>query len=64
MKDSGGHDAYDSKKGDFSYETNVIPEYVWFNGKVNYTLRETKLDPSKVDQDQQLRGQPDRWQVA
>jgi octaheme c-type cytochrome (tetrathionate reductase family) len=47
-KDSGGHDAYDSKKGDFKYEANVIPEYIWFNGKVDYTLRETKLDPSKV----------------
>jgi len=48
VKDSGGHDAYDSKKGDFRYESNVIPEYIWFNGTVNYTLRETKLDPSKV----------------
>ncbi|MBI5331517.1 MAG: tetrathionate reductase family octaheme c-type cytochrome [Betaproteobacteria bacterium] len=48
LKDSGGHDAYDSKKGDFKYESNVIPEYVWFNGEVNYTLRETRLDPSKV----------------
>ncbi|MEW5769328.1 MAG: tetrathionate reductase family octaheme c-type cytochrome [Pseudomonadota bacterium] len=48
LKDSGGHDSYDSKKGDFKYETNVIPEYSWYNGTVNYTLRETKLDPSKV----------------
>jgi len=48
LKDSGGHDSYDSKKGNFRYESNVIPEYVWFNGNVNYTLRETKLDPSKV----------------
>ena len=48
VKDSGGHDAYDSKKGDFRYESNVIPEYIWFNGTVNYTLRETKLDPTEV----------------
>lgn len=49
VKDSTGHhDAYDSRKGDFTYESNVIPQYVWFNGKVNYTLRETKLDPTKV----------------
>jgi octaheme c-type cytochrome (tetrathionate reductase family) len=41
-------DEYDSKKGDFKFETNVIPEYIWFNGTVNYTLRETKLDPTKV----------------
>jgi octaheme c-type cytochrome (tetrathionate reductase family) len=48
LKDSGGHDAYDSKKGDFKYEAHVIPEYIWFNGKVDYTLRETKLDPTRV----------------
>ena len=48
LKDSGGHDAYDTKKGSFRYEASVIPEYVWFNGNVSYTLRETKLDPSKV----------------
>lgn len=48
IKDSTGNAAYDSKKGDFKYETNVIPEYVWFNGKVNFTLRDTKLDPNQV----------------
>lgn len=51
-------DEYDSKKGDFKYETNVIPEYIWFNGKVNYTLRETKLDPSKVVKINSFEGSP------
>lgn len=59
LKDSGGHDAYDSKKGDFKYEDNVIPEYVWFNGTVNYTLRETKLDPSQVIRINHFEGSPD-----
>ena len=59
LKDSGGHDAYDSKKGDFKYEDNVIPEYIWFNGKVNYTLRETKLDPTKVIRINHFEGSPD-----
>lgn len=58
LKDSAGHDAYDSKKGDFRYETNVIPEYIWFNGKVNYTLRETKLDPTKVIKINSFEGSP------
>ncbi len=58
LKDSAGHDAYDSKKGDFRYETNVIPEYIWFNGKVNYTLRETKLDPSKLIHINSFEGSP------
>jgi len=58
LKDSGGHDSYNSQKGDFKYETNVIPEYIWFNGKVNYTLRETKLDPSKVIKINSFEGSP------
>lgn len=58
LKDSIGHDAYDSRKGDFKYEDNVIPEYIWFNGKVNYTLRETKLDPSQVIKINSFEGSP------
>ncbi len=58
LKDSIGHDAYDSKKGDFKYEDNVIPEYIWFNGKVNYTLRETKLDPNQVIKINSFEGSP------
>ncbi len=58
-KDSGGHDAYDSRKGDFKYETNVIPEYIWFNGQVDYTLRETKLDPTQVVHINKFNGSPD-----
>lgn len=59
IKDSAGHDAYDSKKGDFRYESNVVPEYIWFNGKVDYTLRETKLDPNKVIEINHFNGAPD-----
>ncbi|NTV96012.1 MAG: tetrathionate reductase family octaheme c-type cytochrome [Thiobacillus sp.] len=58
LKDSAGHDSYDSKKGDFVYEDNVIPEYIWFNGKVDYTLRETKLDPTKVVRINTFEGSP------
>ncbi len=57
-KDSAGRNAYDSKKGDFTWEDHVIPEYIWFNGKVNYTLRETKLDPSKVVKINSFEGSP------
>jgi octaheme c-type cytochrome (tetrathionate reductase family) len=59
LKDPAGHDAYDSKKGDFRYESNVIPEYIWFNGKVDYTLRETKIDPSQVLRINTFNGSPD-----
>lgn len=36
-KDDKGHSAYESRKGTFVHAENVIPEYVWFNGKVEYT---------------------------
>ncbi len=57
-KDSAGRNAYDSKKGDFTWKDHVIPEYIWFNGKVNYTLRETRLDPSKVVKINSFEGSP------
>jgi hypothetical protein len=36
----------------------VIPKYVWFNGEINYTLRETKLDPDKVIEINRFEGSP------
>lgn len=58
VKDSAGRVSYDSKKGDFKYESHAIPEYIWFNGKVNYTLRGTKVDPDKVVQINRFEGGP------
>jgi octaheme c-type cytochrome (tetrathionate reductase family) len=58
LKDPAGHESYNSQKGDFRYESNVIPEYIWFNGKIDYTLRETKLDPSKVVEINHFNGAP------
>jgi octaheme c-type cytochrome (tetrathionate reductase family) len=47
LKDSSGqHERYDSRKGDFTYESDVVPEYIWINGKVKYTLLG---DPVNVD---------------
>jgi octaheme c-type cytochrome (tetrathionate reductase family) len=46
--DDDGLEIYNSKKGDFRWEQNVVPEYVWFNGKVEYTLLGDKVDPTKV----------------
>jgi octaheme c-type cytochrome (tetrathionate reductase family) len=43
-KDEDGHVVYHGKKGDFTYGANIPPEYVWFNGKVQYTLVDDKLD--------------------
>lgn len=42
--DDNGHPSYFSTKGDFRHGENVVPEYRWFNGVVQYTLKEEKLD--------------------
>jgi octaheme c-type cytochrome (tetrathionate reductase family) len=47
-KGSEGRAIYDSKKGDFTYERYVIPEYTWFNGNVRYTLFGEKVATDKV----------------
>lgn len=43
ISDAKGHVTYDSRKGDFTYAENIPPEYVWFNGKVDYTLLGDKV---------------------
>ena len=47
-KDEHGHVIYSSKKGDFKLAENVVPDYVWFNGKVNYTTQDDKIDPTEL----------------
>jgi len=43
-KDAKGHVIYDSRKGAFTLAENVVPEYVWFNGEVKYTLLGDKVE--------------------
>jgi octaheme c-type cytochrome (tetrathionate reductase family) len=46
-KNADGYDVYNGIKGDFVLKENVVPEYIWFNGRVTYTLLgET---PQRVD---------------
>jgi|AntRauTorcE11898_2_1112593.scaffolds.fasta_scaffold00491_10 octaheme c-type cytochrome (tetrathionate reductase family) len=42
--DENGHPSYLSEKGDFRHGENVVPEYDWFNGTVEYTLVDEPLD--------------------
>lgn len=43
-----GHKVYIAKKGRFTYELNVTPEYRWYNGAATaYTLGD-KIDPAQV----------------
>jgi octaheme c-type cytochrome (tetrathionate reductase family) len=57
--DANGHEIYNSKKGDFRWEENVVPEYVWFNGIVDYTLLGDRIDPEGVVPINAFRGGPD-----
>ena len=47
-KDAEGHVVYDSKKGDFSFGENVVPDYLWFNGTVEYVLADDTIDPGQT----------------
>ncbi len=46
--DANNLEIYNAKKGDFRWEKNVTPEYVWFNGTVHYTLLGDKIDPATI----------------
>ncbi len=42
-----GKAVYHGKKGEFRWEKNVVPEYFWFNGSMEYILLTDNIDPSK-----------------
>jgi octaheme c-type cytochrome (tetrathionate reductase family) len=47
-KDADGYPTYDMKKGDFTWEANVVPEYRWFDGNIQYTLLDDTIDDTGV----------------
>lgn len=55
-KDSAGHRAFDSKKGNFFWDSYLIPEYRWFNGDVTYKTRGDQIDPSRTVEINHLEG--------
>ena len=48
IKDSAGRRAFDSKKGNFVWDSYVIPRYTWFNGKMDYKTLGDKIDGTKL----------------
>lgn len=42
-----GKDVYHGKKGEFRWEKNVVPEYFWFDGSLEYVLLTDTIDPSQ-----------------
>ncbi|MBF0248456.1 MAG: tetrathionate reductase family octaheme c-type cytochrome [Alphaproteobacteria bacterium] len=53
------NEVYNSKKGHFRWGSDVKPEYVWFNGTVNYTLVGDKIDPTQVVEINRFEGSAD-----
>ncbi|MFN2143815.1 MAG: tetrathionate reductase family octaheme c-type cytochrome, partial [Anaerolineales bacterium] len=39
---------YDGMKGSFTYDAAIVPEYVWYDGNVEYTLPGTEIDPTSI----------------
>ena len=59
IRNSAGMIAYDSKKGDFTFERYAIPEYVWFNGNIKYTLFGDRINGSDTVKINTFMGGPD-----
>lgn len=47
-KDSAGRRAFDSKKGQWVWDSYLVPEYRWFNGEFTYKTFRDKIDPSRT----------------
>lgn len=45
IKNSEGETIYDTQKGTFVWERNVIPEYVWSDGAATYATLNDRIEP-------------------
>jgi hypothetical protein len=59
-RDAYGLDTYDKMKGEFKWEKDVRPVYLWFDGNVDRVLMGQKIDPSKVVHLNYPQGQRDK----
>ena len=47
-RDEQGRIVYSTKRGDGRWAENLVPDYVWFNGEIEYVTLGDKIDPSKL----------------
>ncbi|MBK7106550.1 MAG: tetrathionate reductase family octaheme c-type cytochrome [Ignavibacteriae bacterium] len=47
-KDEFGMSKYEKMKGDFVWQKNVVPEYGWHNGQIDYYQIGDKINPNEV----------------
>ncbi len=56
IKDAAGNVVYDTMKGTFTWASNVVPDYVWFNGSVIWTELNDPINPTQMNTLNQLLG--------
>jgi octaheme c-type cytochrome (tetrathionate reductase family) len=54
-----GKPTYDTKKGRFVWQKDVIPEYFWYNGRMDYLMLTDTIDPKEVVQVNRVLGDKD-----
>lgn len=57
-KDSAGRRQFDSKKGEWVWDSYVIPEYRWFNGDVRFKAVGDRIDPTRTVSINEPQGTP------
>jgi len=58
-KDEKGRIVYSSQRGGGQWAENLVPEYVWFNGQIEYTTMDDTVNPAKIVKLNSLAGGPD-----
>ncbi|MBM3878155.1 MAG: tetrathionate reductase family octaheme c-type cytochrome [Verrucomicrobia bacterium] len=48
IRDSRGNPTYDTMKGTFQWAAQVPPDYVWFNGEVDYLTLDDLIQPGSL----------------
>lgn len=48
IKDTAGNPIYDTQKGTFTWQANVVPEYRWSNGDVTFVTLDTPVSADQV----------------
>jgi octaheme c-type cytochrome (tetrathionate reductase family) len=55
-KDNQGRVIYSSKRGGAQWAENLTPEYVWFNGRIDFITMDDRIDPAGIVQLNTLAG--------
>ncbi len=57
-KDAEGRIIYSSQRGGSQWAENLVPDYIWFNGEIEYLTMDDKINPAGTAQLNTLAGDP------